>query len=120
MQSKSFYGNSIDLLKGQRKPLASALGNGIQDNYKRAKRQLPQLPQLPQVSQVLQDIQSKQHVPQAMQEFQEVLNNAKMECAQEMNMDPQIVEKPLMYEENPTDKEKCLMMCLLKKTQVVS
>ncbi|KAI8115416.1 hypothetical protein FF38_01645 [Lucilia cuprina] len=94
---KSYYGNSINYSKGQRKPLASPLGNGIHDNYKRAKRE----------------------TSKGIQDFQDVLNNAKVECVKEMNMDPSIMEKSLMYEEYPTDEEKCLMMCMLKKTKLM-
>ncbi|XP_065366118.1 uncharacterized protein Obp19c [Calliphora vicina] len=94
---KSFYGNSIDYSKGQRKPLASPWGNGIHDNYKRAKRE----------------------ISKGIQDFQEVLNNSKVECVKELKMDPSILEKSLMYEEFPTDEEKCLMMCMLKKTKLM-
>lgn len=73
------------------------MGNGIHESYKRAKRQ----------------------VPKALMDFQEVLTNAKAECVNEMNMDPKTLEKSLLYEENPTEEEKCLMMCMLKKTKLV-
>ncbi|KAM7347795.1 odorant-binding protein 19c [Cochliomyia hominivorax] len=93
----SFYGNSLDHFKGQRKPLVSPFGNEIHDNYKRAKRQ----------------------VSKGVLDFQEVLNNAKLECVNEMNLNPQTLEKSLLYEEFPTDQEKCLMMCMLKKTKLM-
>lgn len=97
-QIKSYYVNSVSSYKGQRKPLVSPLANGIHDlSYTRSKRQ----------------------IPEAIQDFQDLLTKSKDECAKEMGFASSISNKALLYEDNPTPREKCLIACILKKVKLV-
>ncbi|XP_061400620.1 uncharacterized protein LOC133336343 [Musca vetustissima] len=94
---KNYYANSVSEYKG-RKPLASPLANGIHDStYTRSKRQ----------------------IPQEIQDLQDLLVNTKKECAKELGFNPSINDKSLLYEDNPTPQEKCLMACILKKVKLM-
>uniref|UniRef100_A0A1I8PCL8 Odorant binding protein n=1 Tax=Stomoxys calcitrans TaxID=35570 RepID=A0A1I8PCL8_STOCA len=95
---KSLYANSVTNYKGQRKPLASPMANGIHDSsYTRSKRQ----------------------VPEAIKELQDILTRSKQECVKKLRVSSAMANKALMFEENPTEKEKCLMACILEKSELM-
>ncbi|XP_005183344.2 uncharacterized protein LOC131804645 [Musca domestica] len=95
---KNYYANSVTEYKGQRKPLASPMANGIHDSsYTRSKRQ----------------------IPQAIQDLQDLLTNTKKDCAKELGFGSSVNDKTLLYEENPTPQEKCLMACILRKVNLM-
>uniref|UniRef100_A0A1B0FRB9 Uncharacterized protein n=1 Tax=Glossina morsitans morsitans TaxID=37546 RepID=A0A1B0FRB9_GLOMM len=55
-------------------------------------------------------------IPKNMQQFQDTLNEAKFKCARAMRLDS---NKLLMYEDQPSLREKCLMACILKRMKLM-
>ncbi|XP_075156877.1 odorant-binding protein 19c [Haematobia irritans] len=95
---KGIYANGVSDYKGQRKPLVSPMANGIHEtSYTRSKRE----------------------IPQAIQDLQDLLTNSKRKCIKKLNISPSIANKALMFEENPTEKEKCLMACILQESNLM-
>ncbi|XP_067634944.1 general odorant-binding protein 19d [Eurosta solidaginis] len=84
-------------LSGKRKPLLTREDPSDLEEYKRFKRQ--------------------SMTP--MKDYQDFLTNSKMQCAVEMGIDPDDLKKSLLYAEQPTLKEKCLMECILKRLEVM-
>ncbi|XP_017474843.1 PREDICTED: general odorant-binding protein 19d isoform X1 [Rhagoletis zephyria] len=84
-------------LSGKRKPLMTRQNSLELGDYKRTKRQLTQ----------------------PMQEFQDFITNSKTQCANGMGFSADELQKSLLYEDQPTRKEKCLIECILKRMEVM-
>lgn len=63
---------------------------------------------------------TKRQLSQPLQDFQDFIITSKTQCAREMDINPNELQKALLYEDQPTPKEKCLMECILKRMEVVS
>nr|QKN21538.1 odorant-binding protein [Zeugodacus tau] len=98
VQSLDALNADVYKLSGKRKPLVTREDPTALEDYKRTKRQLPQ----------------------PLQEFQDFITTSKTECAKEMNINPNELQKALLYEDQPTPKEKCMMECILKRMEVMN
>ncbi|XP_014100435.2 general odorant-binding protein 19d [Bactrocera oleae] len=84
-------------LSGKRKPLMTREDPSTLEDYKRTKRQLPG----------------------PLQEFQDFITLSKAQCAKDLNINPNELQKSLLYEDQPTSTEKCMMECILKRMEVM-
>nr|AKI29000.1 odorant binding protein 19c [Bactrocera dorsalis] len=98
LQSLTALSEDADKLSEKRKPLMTREDPSTLEDYKRTKRQLPQ----------------------PLQEFQDFVTTSKTQCAKEMNINPNELQKSLLYEDQPTSMEKCMMECVLKRIEVMS
>nr|AYN70631.1 odorant-binding protein 19c [Bactrocera minax] len=97
VQSLSALNEDSHKLFGKRKPLMTREDPSTLEDYKRTKRQLSQ----------------------PLQDFQDFIITSKTQCAREMDINPNELQKALLYEDQPTPKEKCLMECILKRMEVM-
>lgn len=63
---------------------------------------------------------TKRQLPGPLQEFQDFITLSKAQCAKDLNINPNELQKSLLYEDQPTSTEKCMMECILKRMEVVS
>ncbi|XP_037931870.1 uncharacterized protein LOC119666661 [Teleopsis dalmanni] len=63
---------------------------------------------------------TKRGTPHTIKEFRNYLTNIKQQCGSEMGFQPKELEKNLLYQENVTPKEKCLLECILKRSGIMN